>query len=154
MRASVLEREKRSANNKDRREEKTEKRRHGSDEPYDPEEEPEPKKKHSENKTSDASKNKPNHGKYSIILSKPGKKEPVLKKMTVANMFNADSSSEEDEMPPEARMRMRNIGKDTPTAAGPNSFGKTGMGFCNRQRIIEKELEARMEAVSGDNVGN
>jgi len=30
--------------------------------------------------------------------------------------------------------------RDTPTAAGPNSFGKGRLGFCNRQQSIQKEL--------------
>lgn len=32
-------------------------------------------------------------------------------KLTVAAAFNQDSDSEPEEMPPEARMRMRNIGR-------------------------------------------
>lgn len=32
-------------------------------------------------------------------------------KITVASVFNQDSDSEPEEMPPEARMRMRNIGR-------------------------------------------
>lgn len=32
-------------------------------------------------------------------------------KMTVAAAFNQDSDDEPEEMPPEARMRMRNIGR-------------------------------------------
>ena len=30
--------------------------------------------------------------------------------------------------------------RDTPTAAGPNSFGKGRLGFCNRQQAIQKDL--------------
>lgn len=48
-------------------------------------------------------------------------------KVAPASVFNADESDEE-EMPPEAKMRMKNIGKDTPTSSGPNSFGKTKQG--------------------------
>ncbi|XP_065837638.1 PEST proteolytic signal-containing nuclear protein-like [Oscarella lobularis] len=48
----------------------------------------------------------------------------------VAKAFN-DSDSEEEEMPPEAKLRMRNIGRDTPTATGPMSFGKNRSGFSN-----------------------
>lgn len=40
------------------------------------------------------------------------KKEPLAKpKLSVANVFNQDSDSEPEEMPPQARMRMRNIGR-------------------------------------------
>jgi hypothetical protein len=31
-------------------------------------------------------------------------------------------------MPPEAKMKMRNIGRETITSSGPNSFGKTKQG--------------------------
>ncbi|ESN95891.1 hypothetical protein HELRODRAFT_86171 [Helobdella robusta] len=48
-------------------------------------------------------------------------------------------------MPPEAKMRMRNIGKDTPTPSGPNSFNKTKLGFCNTARIFEKQLESAFD---------
>lgn len=48
-------------------------------------------------------------------------------------------------MPAEARMRMRNIGRETPTSAGPNSFGKTKQGFCDSKKIFEKTLKKAME---------
>lgn len=48
----------------------------------------------------------------------------------VAKAFGSDSE-EEEEMPPEAKLRMRNIGKNTPTSSGPNSFNKTAAGFSN-----------------------
>ncbi|XP_078736098.1 PEST proteolytic signal-containing nuclear protein [Lampetra fluviatilis] len=41
---------------------------------------------------------------------------------SVAAAFNTESDSEPEEMPPEAKMRMKNIGRETPTSAGPNSF--------------------------------
>ena len=56
-------------------------------------------------------------------------------------MFCCLLQSEEEEMPFEAKMRMRNIGRETPTASGPNSFGKGKMGFCDRRALIKKELE-------------
>lgn len=82
-------------------------------------------------------------------------------KITVASVFNQDSDSEPEEMPPEARMRMRNIGRytfniqiissyscivlrDTPTSAGPNSFGKTKHGFCDAKKVFEKSLKEAM----------
>ena len=57
--------------------------------------------------------------------------------------------SDEEEMPFEAKMRMRNLGRDTPTAAGPNSFGKGKMGFCDRRAVQKKELAESMEKVAG-----
>lgn len=66
--------------------------------------------------------------------------EPA-KKITVAAAFNNDSDDDEpEEMPAECRMRMRNIGRDTPTSSGPNSFGKTKQGFCDAKKIFEKTL--------------
>ncbi|KAJ1522401.1 hypothetical protein ONE63_002689 [Megalurothrips usitatus] len=66
---------------------------------------------------------------------------------TVAAAFNVDDDDEVEEMPPEARMRMRNIGRDTPTSAGPNSFGKTKQGFCDAKKVFEKTLKKKMEEV-------
>lgn len=66
---------------------------------------------------------------------------------TVAAAFNVDDDDEVEEMPPEARMRMRNIGRDTPTSAGPNSFGKTKQGFCDAKKVFEKSLKKKMEDV-------
>ncbi|XP_015108569.1 PEST proteolytic signal-containing nuclear protein [Diachasma alloeum] len=74
--------------------------------------------------------------------------KPVAKpvaKPTVASVFNADDDDEPEEMPAEARMRMRNIGRETPTSAGPNSFGKTKQGFCDSKKIFEKTLKKAME---------
>ncbi|XP_055704828.1 PEST proteolytic signal-containing nuclear protein-like isoform X2 [Phlebotomus papatasi] len=66
-------------------------------------------------------------------------------KLTVASAFNADSDDEVEEMPAECRMRMRNIGRDTPTSSGPNSFGKTKQGFCDSKKIFEKTLRGTPE---------
>lgn len=66
---------------------------------------------------------------------------------SVASAFNQDSD-EEEEMPPEAKMRMRNIGRDTPTSAGPNSFGKTRQGFCDSKKVFERQLKKKMDEVS------
>lgn len=64
-----------------------------------------------------------------IKLSTQAKPAPLIQKSTkISNIFNADDDSEPEEMPAEAKMRMRNIGKDTPTSSGPNSFGKTKQG--------------------------
>ncbi|XP_058808000.1 PEST proteolytic signal-containing nuclear protein-like isoform X6 [Phymastichus coffea] len=70
------------------------------------------------------------------------------KKHTVASVFNNDDDDEPEEMPAEAKMRMRNIGRDTPTSAGPNSFGKTKQGFCDSKKIFEKTLKKAMEEAS------
>ncbi|XP_017782419.1 PREDICTED: PEST proteolytic signal-containing nuclear protein-like isoform X2 [Nicrophorus vespilloides] len=66
-------------------------------------------------------------------------------KLTVAAVFNQDSDEEPEEMPPEAKMRMRNIGRDTPTSSGPNSFGKTKQGFSDTKKLFEKNMKEAME---------
>uniref|UniRef100_A0A8C5YCB0 PEST proteolytic signal-containing nuclear protein n=1 Tax=Microcebus murinus TaxID=30608 RepID=A0A8C5YCB0_MICMU len=50
--------------------------------------------------------------------SKPKETVPTLapKTLSVAAAFNEDKDSEPEEMPPEAKMRMKNIGRDTPTS--------------------------------------
>ncbi|XP_012274675.1 PEST proteolytic signal-containing nuclear protein isoform X2 [Orussus abietinus] len=77
--------------------------------------------------------------------SKPTAKPATIQRPTVASVFNADEEEEPEEMPAEARMRMRNIGRETPTSAGPNSFGKTKQGFCDSKKIFEKTLKKAME---------
>ncbi|CAL1603669.1 unnamed protein product [Knipowitschia caucasica] len=76
--------------------------------------------------------------------SKP--KEPVSssppKKSGLAAVFNEDDDSEPEEMPPEAKMRMKNIGRETPTSAGPNSFNKGKQGFSDNQKLWERKLKA------------
>ena len=62
------------------------------------------------------------------------------KKGSVAAAFN-EESDEEEEIPKEAQMRMRNLGKDTITSSGPNSFNKGKQGFTNYNKIREKELK-------------
>lgn len=69
-------------------------------------------------------------------------------KLTAAAAFNDDDDDEPEEMPAEARMRMRNIGRETPTSAGPNSFGKTKQGFCDSKKMFEKSLKKAMEDVN------
>ncbi|CAH1785969.1 unnamed protein product, partial [Owenia fusiformis] len=65
--------------------------------------------------------------------------------LSVAKAFQDDSDDSEDEMPPEAKMRMRNLGKNTITPTGPNSFGKGNLGFCDRRKVIERELQKQMD---------
>jgi len=67
-------------------------------------------------------------------------KQPGAEGLKVAAAF-AEDSDDEEEMPAEARMRMRNIGRETPTSAGPNSFGKGRMGFQNHKKLYEKLLD-------------
>lgn len=72
----------------------------------------------------------PAHG-----LRKPG----APKKLAISSVFGEESDSEdEEEMPAFASMRMKNIGRKTPTSSGPNSFGKTKNGFCDQKKIFEK----------------
>ncbi|XP_067003811.1 PEST proteolytic signal-containing nuclear protein [Anabrus simplex] len=66
--------------------------------------------------------------------------------LSVAAVFNVDDDEEPEEMPPEARMRMRNIGRETPTSAGPNSFGKTKQGFCDAKKMFEKTMKKAMDS--------
>ncbi|XP_053680424.1 PEST proteolytic signal-containing nuclear protein-like isoform X2 [Anopheles nili] len=76
-------------------------------------------------------------------LAAPASKEPPRLMKPVANAFRlADDSddSEPEEMPAECRMRMRNIGRETPTSSGPNSFGKTKHGFCDSKKMFEKKI--------------
>lgn len=68
----------------------------------------------------------------------------------VAAVFNADDSSDEEEMPMEAKMRMRNMGRDTITSSGPNSFGKTKRGFTDTNKLFERQLKEAMDEVSND----
>ncbi|XP_033227875.1 PEST proteolytic signal-containing nuclear protein-like isoform X2 [Belonocnema kinseyi] len=77
--------------------------------------------------------------------SNPSSKPATVQRPTVASVFNTDEDDEPEEMPAEARMRMRNIGRETPTSAGPNSFGKTKQGFCDSKKIFEKTLKKAME---------
>ncbi|XP_050532180.1 PEST proteolytic signal-containing nuclear protein-like [Daktulosphaira vitifoliae] len=90
-----------------------------------------------------------------IKLNTPSSKEPPLlpkpASKSVAAVFGDVSDEEPEEMPREARMRMRNIGRDTPTSAGPNSFGKTKHGFCNTGKLLEKTLKEATKALVDDN---
>lgn len=82
-----------------------------------------------------------------INIGATSSKPAVLPKPTVASVFNNDDDDDDEpeEMPAEARMRMRNIGRDTPTSAGPNSFGKTKQGFCDAKKVFEKNLKQALE---------
>ncbi|XP_065649564.1 PEST proteolytic signal-containing nuclear protein isoform X1 [Hydra vulgaris] len=61
-----------------------------------------------------------------------------------AEAFNNESDSEEEEMPLECRMKMRNMGRDTITSAGPNSFNKGKEGFShNSFKKFELSMKPR-----------
>ncbi|KAK1169995.1 PEST proteolytic signal-containing nuclear protein-like [Acipenser oxyrinchus oxyrinchus] len=79
--------------------------------------------------------------------SKPKEAAPVLpvKIPAVAAVFNEDEDSEPEEMPPEAKMRMKNIGRDTPTSAGPNSFNKGKHGFSDHQKLWERKQKKQLD---------
>ncbi|OWR45283.1 PEST proteolytic signal-containing nuclear protein-like [Danaus plexippus] len=102
----------------------------------------------------------PRISKISIDFSKPkapikmtlGATSKPAPKPTVASVFNADDDDEPEEMPAEARMRMRNIGRETPTSAGPNSFGKTKQGFCDAKKVFEKNLKQALETADKPSV--
>lgn len=86
-----------------------------------------------------------------LKLSAPVVKSAVPPpKASVASAFN-DDSDEEEEMPAECKMRMRNIGKATPTSSGPNSFGKTKLGFVDSKKIFEKKMQEMLKEM-GDPV--
>ncbi|XP_068124541.1 PEST proteolytic signal-containing nuclear protein isoform X1 [Hyperolius riggenbachi] len=126
--------------------------------------------KRSADKSSEDSSNEPCPPKVSKIgfsLGQIGKKAPSIsiklgaskpkeatpnaaaKKKTVAAVFNEDDS-EPEEMPPEAKMRMKNIGRDTPTSAGPNSFNKGKHGFSDTQKLWERNIKTRLDHVTDE----
>ena len=63
---------------------------------------------------------------------------------------DGESGDEDDDMPQEAKMRMRNVGRQTITSSGPNSFGKTRAGFVDANKLFERQLQEAMDEVSGD----
>lgn len=85
----------------------------------------------------------------SIKLGATKPKEPAPsvppKKAGLASVFNEDDDSEPEEMPPEAKMRMKNIGRETPTSAGPNSFNKGKQGFSDHKKLWERKLKAQAD---------
>ena len=64
--------------------------------------------------------------------------------LSVAAAFNEDEDSEPEEMPPGAKMRIKNIGRDTPTSAGPNSFNKGKHGFSDNQKLWERNIKSHL----------
>ncbi|XP_021562905.1 PEST proteolytic signal-containing nuclear protein isoform X3 [Carlito syrichta] len=67
-----------------------------------------------------------------------------MTKKASAISIKLGSSSEPEEMPPEAKMRMKNIGRDTPTSAGPNSFNKGKHGFSDNQKLWERNIKSHL----------
>ncbi|XP_046652648.1 PEST proteolytic signal-containing nuclear protein-like isoform X2 [Daphnia pulicaria] len=81
----------------------------------------------------------------------PKKTDPKPELVKKASVFGESSDSDEaEEMPPEARMRMKNIGRDTQTSAGPNSFGKTRQGFCDSKKVFERQMKKVIEENSSE----
>uniref|UniRef100_A0A8C5K5R4 PEST proteolytic signal-containing nuclear protein n=1 Tax=Jaculus jaculus TaxID=51337 RepID=A0A8C5K5R4_JACJA len=74
--------------------------------------------------------------------SKPEETVPSL--APIAAAFNEDEDSEPEEMTPEAKMRMKNTGRDTPTSAGPNSFNKGMRGFSDNQKLWERNIKSHL----------
>ncbi|XP_070761126.1 PEST proteolytic signal-containing nuclear protein-like isoform X2 [Enoplosus armatus] len=85
--------------------------------------------------------------KLGATVSKPKEPVPSLppKKAGLASVFNEDDDSEPEEMPPEAKMRMKNIGRETPTSAGPNSFNKGKQGFSDHKKLWERKMKAQAD---------
>jgi len=67
-----------------------------------------------------------------------------------ASVFNESESEEEEEMPLEARMRMKNVGRDTPTSSGPNSFNKSRLGFSDSYRNWQKKQDEMLEKLRAE----
>ena len=62
--------------------------------------------------------------------------------LSAADVFGDDSDDETEEMPFQAKLRLKNLGKQTPTSTGPNSFGKvTGRGFIDPRVQWKKVIE-------------
>ncbi|XP_071956389.1 PEST proteolytic signal-containing nuclear protein-like isoform X2 [Antedon mediterranea] len=66
---------------------------------------------------------------------------PPVQSSSVAAAFKDSSDEDVEEMPKSAKMRMKNIGRDTPTSAGPKSFNKSKSGFQNTSRNWEREID-------------
>nr|ACO14984.1 PEST proteolytic signal-containing nuclear protein [Caligus clemensi] len=92
---------------------------------------------------------KPKQSSLASLDAKARKPPPVLRPSPAA-VFRDSSSSDEEEMPAEARMRMRNIRRETATSSGPNSFGKTKEGFIDFKKLYERQLQEDMDKVSGE----
>uniref|UniRef100_A0A673UD22 PEST proteolytic signal-containing nuclear protein n=1 Tax=Suricata suricatta TaxID=37032 RepID=A0A673UD22_SURSU len=78
--------------------------------------------------------------------SKPKETVPTLapKTLSVAADFNENVDGEPEEMPPEAKRRMKNLGRDTPTSAEPNSLNKGKHGFSDNQKQWEQNIKSHL----------
>lgn len=86
--------------------------------------------------------------KTGIKLKLVAPSKPTLLQKTALpkpKAFDSDSDGDVEEMPAEAKMRMKNIGKNTPTSAGPNSFGKTKEGFVDSKKMFEKKMQQMLD---------
>uniref|UniRef100_A0A8C9DV34 PEST proteolytic signal-containing nuclear protein n=1 Tax=Prolemur simus TaxID=1328070 RepID=A0A8C9DV34_PROSS len=81
-----------------------------------------------------------------ISIKLGSKKETAPKTLSVAVAFNEDDGSEPEKMPPEAKMR-KNIGRDTLTSGGPNSFNKGKHGFPDNQKLWERNIKSHLRNV-------
>jgi len=88
--------------------------------------------------------------KLTIKLKAAGQKQKAETKLIpkAAAAFDSESDSEPEEMPLEARMRMKNIGRNTPTSAGPNSFNKGKLGFSDSQKGWESQQKKLLSNIS------
>lgn len=75
------------------------------------------------------------------------KQPSLVKNDKIAKVFGSDDDddNEREEMPLEAKMKMKNVGRNTPTSTGPNSYGKTSLGFCDSRALFEKQLKEKAE---------
>lgn len=85
-----------------------------------------------------------------IKLASQPKPVPLIQKTKISNVFNPDESDEEEDMPVEAKMKMKNIGVNTPTSSGPNSFGKTKQGFVDSKKMFERKLKQMAEELANE----
>lgn len=81
------------------------------------------------------------------------KKLPTLapKTLSAVAAFNEDGDSELEEMPPESKMRMKNIGSAKPTSAGPKSLNRGKHGFVNNQKLWEQNIKSYLGNVHDQN---
>uniref|UniRef100_A0A671E9E0 PEST proteolytic signal-containing nuclear protein n=1 Tax=Rhinolophus ferrumequinum TaxID=59479 RepID=A0A671E9E0_RHIFE len=75
--------------------------------------------------------------------SKPKEMVPALA-LSVAAASDEDKGREAEEMPPEAEMRMKNTGSDTPTSAGPNAFSKGKHVVSDDQQLWERNAKSHL----------
>ena len=40
---------------------------------------------------------------------------------------------------------IKNSNRNTPTSTGPNSYGKTNMGFTDQRKLFEKQLKEKAD---------